>query len=315
MKKIYFLMIAICLVFSNSCKKDDKFVSIIDPDFQEYVDRFVTEADLRNITIDVSKLKVRYSDTLTHYCGYSAPSDVVIDKSCWENNTNVIRELLLFHELGHAILGRGHDNSKLPNGDFKSVMSTPFVFLYTESTPERRKYYLDELFIPSTPPPDWAAIKTRSTLIFKDTIQAGSSLWQFLSNPSNGFKGNFCSTQYFSEGTSLSIESYNLEGFSNWSYVYAPQGINQSDRLMVSARIKTVGVTKGGGVTLYMRGVDVNNITMFWTCKTDSGTMDFTEWKAEIPYYFPVKSIKILFVMDRCQGIAYLDDVTLTKFE
>jgi hypothetical protein len=316
MKRINLLIITTCLLLSNSCKKDDKFVSIIDSDFQEYVDRFVTEAGLRNIKIDISKLNVFYGDTIKYYCGYSGHNSVVIRSSCWEEFTDAKKEILIFHELGHALLLRPHDDSKLPNGDFKTIMNPNPFYLYTESTPERRNYYLDELFNRSTPPPVWTAIKTKPTIIFKDTIQSSSTLWQFVNGPGNTFQGKFCSSQYFSERTSLSIEpSNNLEGYSYWNYDYVPQGINQSDRLVLSARIKTVGVTKGGGVTLLMGGRDFSNNRVFVTFKTDSGTMDFTEWKAEIPYYFLSKTIYIRFVLDRSQGIAYLDDVTLTKFE
>lgn len=59
-------------------------------------------------------------------------------------------------------------------------MSPSTFYLYTETTPERRKYYLDELFNRSTPPPEWAAVKTKPTIIFKDTIQTASSLWKFV---------------------------------------------------------------------------------------------------------------------------------------
>lgn len=85
-------------------------------------------------------------------------------------------------------------------------MSPSTFYLYTETTPERRKYYLDELFNRSTPPPEWAAVKTKPTIIFKDTIQTASSLWKFVNGPGNTFNGEFSSTQYFSEGTSLRIE-------------------------------------------------------------------------------------------------------------
>jgi hypothetical protein len=321
MNRLDFLIIVICLLTLNSCKKEEqsfKDLSGVEPDFKEYVDRFVSEADLRNVIIDFSKLKVRYSDTLKHYCGYGMPNDVVISRSCWEYYEDVQKEILLFHELGHSIFNRAHDDSKLPNGDFKTIMNPKnFFYLYTESTPERKKYYLDELFDQSTPPPYWTAIKTKPTIVFKDTIQFGSPLWQFVNQPGNTFIGKFCSTSYFSKGTSLSIEPSNsLQGWAKWTLTYSPQGINQSDKLVLSAKIKTVGVTKGGGVTLCMEGFNVNNNRMFFVYKTDSGTMDFTEWKAEVPYFISdTKTIYIKLVQDRSQGITYFDDVTLTKFE
>lgn len=310
------MLLITCFLFSNSCKKEDQ--SIIDSDFQDYVDRFVNEADSRNIKIDISKLTVSYGDTLKINCVYSIPNEVLINQLCWNNLNGVQKELFLFHEFGHALLARIDDNSKLPNGDFTSIMNNQDLryLLYSELTPERRIYYLDQLFTPSVPLPEWSANKTIPTVIFKDTIQRGSPLWQFISGPGNTFTSKFCSTIYFSPGTSLSIEPSNsLEGWAYWNYDYIPQGINQSDKLVLSARIKTVGVTKGGGVTLLMGGFDANNNRVFFTFKTDSGTMDFTEWKAEVPYYVSAKSIYIRFVLDRSQGITYLDDVTLTKFE
>ena len=258
MKEYNLLMVVICLVVLSSCKKEDQNLSVIEPDFKEFVDRFVTEAYTRNIKIDVSKLKVTYGDTLKYNCGYGMPNDVVIKSSCWENLSESSKEIFIFHEFGHALLGRIHDNSKLPNGDFKTIMHSGQInAYYSEITPERREYYLDELFIPTTPSPGWAAIKTIPTIVFMDTIQSGSPLWQFQNGAGNTFNGKFCSTQYYSRGTSLSIEpSNNLEGWASWKYNYIPQGINQSDKLVLSARIKTVGITKGGGVTLLMRGLD-----------------------------------------------------------
>lgn len=314
--KLNFLLIVTCLLFLNSCKKEEQ--SGIEPDFQEYVDRFVNEADSRNIKIDISKLKVSYGDTLEYNCIYSKPKEVAINYACWNNLVDMQREILFFHELGHALLSRIDDNSKLPNGDFTTIMNNQdlLYLIYSELTPERRKYYLDQLFIPATPLPDWSAIRSVPTIIFKDTIQSGSTAWQFVNGPGNTFIGKFSASQYYSAGTSLSIEPANsLQGYSYWNYNYVPQGINQSDRLVLSARIKTVGVTKGGGVTLLMGGRDANNNRVFFTFKTDSGTMDFTEWKAEVPYYVSAKTIYIRLVLDRSRGITFLDDVTLTKFE
>ncbi len=315
MRKFNLIIIIISLLFLNFCKKDED-KSIIEPDFQEYVNRFVTEAKLRNITIDMSNLKVRYGDTLKSVCGLGMPNDVLIRYSCWNNLIDSYKEILLFHELGHGVFGRQHNNQLLPNGDFSSIMVQDHLDLYSESTPEKRKYYLDKLFIPTTPIPAWAEQKTQSTILFTDTIQSGSPAWKFVNGPENTFTGIFCSTQYFSIGTSLSIEPSNsLDGWAYWDLDYVPEGINQSDKLVLSARIKTIGVTKGGGVTLLMGGRDVNNNRVFFTFKTDSGTMNFTEWKAEVPYYVSSKIIYIRFVLDRSQGITYLDDVTLTKFE
>ena len=80
----------------------------------------------------------------------------------------MMKEDLLFHELGHALLGRKHLNSTLENGDWKSIMcggdkvnNRSWNINYRG---ERRKYYLDELFDESTKQPDFA-----SNLLIADT--------------------------------------------------------------------------------------------------------------------------------------------------
>lgn len=318
MKKLTLLILLLSLLTFDTCKKSDLPSSVIDPDFQIYVDHFVTEASLRGIGIDVNGLKVSFSDTTESYCGLGNPMDVKINPNCWKNWNDTQKEIFLFHELGHAVFGHAHDNSKLPNGDFKSIMcsETSYLIELYNNAPEKREYYLDQLFNLSTPEPSWSAIKSKPTIVFKDTITAGSNSWEYVNGPDNNFKGEFCSSVFYSNGTSLSIKSSDvLKGYSFWTYDYFPQGINQSDRLVLSAQINLDAVKKGGGVTLLMSGFNENDERVFFTFKTDSGTMDFTEWKADVPYYVLAKKIRIRMVLDRSAGIAFFDDITLTKYE
>ena len=156
MKYTSFVFISL-LYLLTTCTDETKPMSTPTPgtiassDFQIYVDRFVSEAAKRGIKIDISRLNVVYSDTLKFYCGYGVSSTRTVQISnrpgCWSEQTDFNKEILLFHEMGHAILLRNHDNTKLPNGDFKTMMFGGNQFsLYSEDTPERRKYYLDELF-------------------------------------------------------------------------------------------------------------------------------------------------------------------------
>ncbi len=87
---------------------------------------------------------------------------VTLDIECqaWRNGGES-REILVFHELGHAILKiPNHRDSNLPNGAFKSIMfgtsgwSVNSAFYINDLT--KREYYLDELFDETTPVPDWA---------------------------------------------------------------------------------------------------------------------------------------------------------------
>ncbi len=79
------------------------------------------------------------------------------------------KEALIFHEIGHCILGRSHNNEPLPNGDPKSIMVIENQKLYWpciydidgNGGPDcnntfKRAYYVDELFDENVQIPDWA---------------------------------------------------------------------------------------------------------------------------------------------------------------
>lgn len=75
-------------------------------------------------------------------------------------NYKKTKEELIMHELGHAVLKRDHDFSKLPNLCYKSVMGNFSNTMYSGwSLPEvyfREEYYYDELFDQSTIAPKWS---------------------------------------------------------------------------------------------------------------------------------------------------------------
>jgi hypothetical protein len=136
------------------------------------VDLFVQEGSKRGKSLTINNLIIKLSDEPIETspnqfsCGITngeitgeMQNIVQIDTQClaWRYS-EVSKEILIFHELGHAILLRHHDNSKLPNGDWKSMMTGTSwsIFDYYIFNPQKREYYLDELFNSSTPVPEWA---------------------------------------------------------------------------------------------------------------------------------------------------------------
>jgi hypothetical protein len=78
---------------------------------------------------------------------------------CWLND--YAKEALIFHELGHCILGRDHDNGVLPNGDPKRMMIENNIGIYAPCVYAiggdhscnfifKRDYYISELFADET---------------------------------------------------------------------------------------------------------------------------------------------------------------------
>jgi len=161
-----------CIILILGCQKKNDFVYNVPAEFEPYVKSFISEANARGHFIRINNLIIQYDYSQSFLiCGksnvISAHNDVqkiisVNAQKCWQNDIQL--ETLIFHELGHCILGRNHDMNLLPKGDPKSIMYPDNIELYspcvyaingTCDNLYRRSYYIDELFTPSTPVPDW----------------------------------------------------------------------------------------------------------------------------------------------------------------
>ena len=164
-----------CIILTLGCKKNENlnFAYNVPAEFEPYVKQFIAEAKTRGEIISIDNLIIKYDSTLSvQYCATSNVTSKRNDiqriilfntHKCWQNSAQL--ECLIFHELGHCILGREHDSSLMPKGDAKTIMYPDDIALYSPcvysvgSTCDflyRRPYYIDELFNPSTPVPDWA---------------------------------------------------------------------------------------------------------------------------------------------------------------
>jgi len=148
-----------------SCKDRDEYS--INSAFTTYIQKFENEALTRGKAFNLKKsgLIVEFADldeNTAGLCHYENPIRIEIDKTYWNDisgtaGADLMKENLIFHELGHGLLGRKHSNSILENGDWKSIMcggdkvdGRPWNINYHGM---RRAYYLDELFNESTPKP------------------------------------------------------------------------------------------------------------------------------------------------------------------
>lgn len=188
----YFFLICISLSL-YSCGDSHEYN--VDPAFAGYVQRFEDEAAKRGknfqlqtegLIIEFSKLK----DDQAGLCHYENPIRIEIDSNYWKSissaaGSEYMKEDLIFHEMGHGILGRKHLNSTLPNGDWKSIMcggskvnNRSWNINYRRI---RRDYYVDELFNESTPVPAFATTElpidtTKFYKVKSFTFSTGSAL-------------------------------------------------------------------------------------------------------------------------------------------
>ena len=90
-----------------------------------------------------------WSDEVAAYCFKFGVKYIHVDYDWWVSHTlKDVREELIYHELGHCLLNRGHDKTKLfvdyPGGRPKSIMY-PYVFGYWGEYGLHREYYIKEL--------------------------------------------------------------------------------------------------------------------------------------------------------------------------
>lgn len=170
------LFLFILLIFAFSCEESEPKPTIysIDDELLPYLETFLAEANSRGVQFEAENLIMEFGTASEELCGQSTnPKNgrqrkitIVKNSFCWLDAPAQSREALVFHELGHCLLVRDHLEDKLPNGATASIMHSENDGPYSpciydlggnnncDKTP-RRSYYIDELFDPSTPIPDW----------------------------------------------------------------------------------------------------------------------------------------------------------------
>jgi len=115
---------------------------------------FEAEAEKRGWLIDLNELEISAAiveisqEHVAGQCTYSsaAPGEVTIDKTFWNSASPLYREFVVFHELGHCVLGRGHEEGVNADGSCISLMRSGVEDCRDNYRGTTRDGYLDELF-------------------------------------------------------------------------------------------------------------------------------------------------------------------------
>lgn len=125
----------------------------VEPLLWEYFERFEFEASLRGMSIDLNRLQISgeikniEDENVAGTCQYGSHlKHVTIDASFWNRYSVLEREFVVFHELGHCVLSRGHLESSFNNGICTSIMHSGLSGCQVVYNNQNREYYLDELF-------------------------------------------------------------------------------------------------------------------------------------------------------------------------
>ena len=131
MQKIKYIVFALILhLLFIGCNKDGS--QVIERELQVHFSSFEIEANAHGLDIDISSIaisgyiqNIETRGTLGQCKSYSdGTQQIVIDEQYWNRISNDEREYLVFHELGHCILKRVHNDEQDENGNCISIMQS-----------------------------------------------------------------------------------------------------------------------------------------------------------------------------------------------
>lgn len=156
LRMLYFL--GFVIVFLSSCQtevfNDESSYDQVDSQLWPYFKAFEEEASARGLDYDLNSLDLSgevaaiSDDGVAGSCQYGShiTNHVTIDKEFWNAASTNTREYVVFHELGHCVLLRGHDESTNSGGFCLSIMASGTGDCMPTYQQSNRATFLDELF-------------------------------------------------------------------------------------------------------------------------------------------------------------------------
>ena len=131
-------------------------------EFDTLVARFYAEAMNTSEIVDLSKPKIpvipvrfdaQYAGDKIQAAAHCVQADdmaereIVVSERWWNKASELMREEVIFHELGHCALNRDHDETLITvDGEQEYASLMHKSVLYEESYQRLRSYYLREMF-------------------------------------------------------------------------------------------------------------------------------------------------------------------------
>lgn len=152
----FLTLLTLAVLLPSGCKKDAP-VSLELLDYGYYLARFNEEAKLKGMNFEDELRKLKFKEVTSHSESGNCEDNTIVIPEFYqilgplhsEDGARFL-EQFIFHALGHCILGREHDNSRLPNGEWKSLMrEEPFeegLGVAIDYNGAKREYYISELF-------------------------------------------------------------------------------------------------------------------------------------------------------------------------
>jgi hypothetical protein len=152
------IILSLGAVLFSSCAKDianfERQYSNVDTELWTFYSNFEYEAEKRGVTVNLQQLQVSGEIAeideagVAGSCQYGSAisNHVTIDETFWRKSSNSFKEFIVFHELGHCALNRGHDETQNEEGLCLSIMRSGLGNCVDAYSTVNRTAYLDELF-------------------------------------------------------------------------------------------------------------------------------------------------------------------------
>lgn len=137
-----------------SCEQDEQFSVVIDNELQVYFESFRFEGENRGLIIDLEDAQIQGNMQVIDDQGIvgqcihdDVGKSIVIDSEKWQSLDQLEKEFIVFHELGHCFLDRGHTDTRERSGACRSIMHSSTTVCQNIYNSRTRSDYLDELFL------------------------------------------------------------------------------------------------------------------------------------------------------------------------
>ena len=154
-KRIVYAVTGICVIALSSCQLEVVTIpTVVDTPLQEYFDRFIDEAAVRglDVTYATSQVDAQIGEitepNVIGQCAWSQnhQHSITLDQQYWRTANDLQREFVVFHELGHCVLGLQHTDYSDANGNCTSIMTSGTGDCRVLYTHNNRGRMLDDLF-------------------------------------------------------------------------------------------------------------------------------------------------------------------------
>lgn len=169
---VFLVPFALILFLFPSCQKEslDELASEptvpevrsfpnVDERLWPFFERFEEEARERGIRVDlvaaritgvIQDLEGEHIAGQCSFFGGARPNRVTLDTEFWNRSNDLFKEFIVFHELGHCFLNRGHREDAFNNGRCISIMRSGTGDCIDNYNFASRNRYIDELFTPDS---------------------------------------------------------------------------------------------------------------------------------------------------------------------